>query len=422
MQFRPITHEEVGHAAELNARAFRSDVERIRGFLEGNSRFSWRDVYGVEQDGELQAVLTAFPLDLWLGGGPVRTGAIAGVSVPPEHRRRGLAKFMMRSIHSHFRAQGIPVAILYPFSVGFYRSVGYEIAEWRHHYRVPTSSLPLSPERLRVRLARPADRPAIREVYAEYLRRRSGVQRTEAIWDERVHQREGELAVYVGETGIDGYVLYEFKRVEPGHGHEPDWWAVLVRELVALTAPAERGLLGFLAAQQEQAAAVHLVRAPDEPFGMALAEPQGHPDRRIEFIMHEVYQGSAGLLLRILDVPGAFAARRIPAHVGGELILVVNDPETPEAGLWHVQFGEGRIATRAGDPHSNPLPGGEGTTGERGSVITTDIQTLSAVYAASLTAAQAQRLGRLEGDAAALALLDAALAVPPLMVQRADWF
>jgi predicted acetyltransferase len=211
--------------------------------------------------------------------------------------------------------------------------------------------------------------------------------------------------------------------------------------LIALNGAAERGLLGFLAAQQEQAAAIHIVRAPDEPLGMAAAEPVGYPDRRMEFVMHELYQGSAGILMRILDVPGALAARRIPSHVSGALTLIVADPEPPDAGPWHVQFGEGRVTcsevqpplplgegrgegphstANVSDPHPNPLPWGEGTT--NAGHISTDIPTLSALYAGSLTAATASRLGRLDGDDNAIELLDAALAVSPLVVQRADWF
>jgi predicted acetyltransferase len=94
--------------------------------------------------------------------------------------------------------------------VGFYRALGYEIAEWRHHYRLPPSGLRLHPERMQVRLARPSDWPAVHAVYADYIRQRSGVQRSDAVWEERIHKREGEIAVYISETGITGYVLYEF--------------------------------------------------------------------------------------------------------------------------------------------------------------------------------------------------------------------
>ena len=406
--WRPITHAELDAAVDLDARAFRADATRVRTSLEGNSRFSWRDVYGVERDGALAAVLTAFPMDLWLGGGPLAALAVAGVSVPPEHRRRGLARFMLRETHAHFRAAGRHVAILYPFSVGFYRSLGYEMVETRHHYRVPPTSLPLYPERLAVRLAGPADWPAVHTVYEAHLRERGGVQRSEAVWRERFHDRDAELAVYQDATGIMGYVQYEFKRVEPRTPDEPVWFEVLAREMVALSGAAERGLLGFLAAQQEQAAAVHIVCSPDAPLLFALSDPRSFPDRRVEFIMNTVFQGTSGLMLRVLDTPGALAARRYPAHVQGEVALRVADPAQPDAGPWRVRFEGGQADVKPATAAAE--------------AVAVDIATLSALFAGALKATQAERLGRLQGKPDALATLDAAFATPPLMVQRTDWF
>lgn len=408
--WRPITHDELDAAADLDSRAFRIDTTRVRTGLEGNSRFSWRDVYGVEQNGALAAVLTAFPMDFWLGGGTLAAVAIAGVSVPPEHRRRGLARFMLRETHAHFRAAGRQIAILYPFAVGFYRGLGYEMVEVRHDYRVPAASLPLHPERLSVRLGGPADWSSVHSVYEAHLRQRGGVQRTEAVWRERFHDRDAELVVYQDATGITGYVHYEFKRVESHTPDEPVWFELLVREMVALSGAAERGLLGFLAAQQEQANAIHIVCAADSPLLFALSDPRSFPDRRIEFVMNAVFQGTPGLMLRLLDVPGALAARHYPADVQGEVVLRVADPEQPQAGPWRVRFEGGRADVTPA--------AGEGGTGD----VTVDIATLSALFAGALKAAQAERLGRLQGAPSALATLDAAFATLPLMVQRTDWF
>ncbi len=408
--WRPITHAELDAAVDLDARAFRVDPSRVRTSLEGNSRFSWRDVYGVERDGALAGVLTAFPLDLWLGGGPLAAVAVAGVSVPPEHRRRGVARFMLRETHAHFRAAGRHLAILYPFSVGFYRSLGYEMVETRHHYRVPPTSLPLYAERQAVRLAGPADWPGVHAVYEAYLRARGGVQRSDAVWRERFHDRDAELAIYQDAAGITGYVQYEFKRVEPRTPDEPVWFELLAREMVALTGAAERGLLGFLAAQQEQASAVHLVCASDSPLRFALSDPRSFPDRRVEFVMNTVFQATPGLMLRVLDVPGALAARRYPAEAQGEVVLRVADPEQPQAGPWRVRFsgGQARVTPSSGD--------------EGAEAVAVDIATLSALFAGALSATQAEWLGRLQGSPTALATLDRAFAAPPLIVQRTDWF
>lgn len=427
MRFRTIDYDELEAAVQLDVRAFRVDAANARKMLEGNSRFTWRDIYGVEKDGELAAMLVAFPMDFWLGGGPLRAAAIASVSVPPEHRRRGVAKFMLRHTHAHFRANGAAIAILYPFAFGFYRSLGYEIAEWRHDYRIPPRYIPLYAERLAVRLARPSDWPGIHAIYEDHLRRRGGAQRSEATWTERFHDRDAELAVYVDDKGVQGYLHYEFKRIQAQRTGEPGWVEVLVREMVAASGAAERGLLGFLAAQQEQADVIHMVKPPDETFGSMLVEPGTFPQRFVEFIMQVTYQGTPGLMLRILDVPTALMARQYPSHVSGAVTLAVDDPEMPNAGPWRVVFGHGKARVEVSSRPATPAGRGEAQDhdvppflDER--VVATDIATLSGLFAGSLKASAAKWMGRLTGDEASVALLDAAFATPPLIITRTDWF
>lgn len=406
MRFRPITADEIDQVAAFQARAFLGNASDSRARIENNSRYTWRDIFAVEAGGQMAGCLFAFPLDLWLSGVPLKALAIAGVAVPAEQRRRGVAKFMVRQTHAHFRPAGFHIAILYPFAYGFYRALGYEIAEWRHYYRVPPAALKFYPEWRGVRLAEPPDGPDIRAAYDAYLRQRGGVWRSEDTWIERFHKREAELVAYEDETGLRGYLQYELKW-SSGAGSETSWVEMTVREMVATTERAERGLLGFLAAQQEQVAAVKLVRAPDEPLVFGLAEPGAFPERRLEFIMRETYQGAGGMMLRVLDIPGAFAARRYPAFVSGAVTLAVDDPEQPGAGPWRIAFADGHAAIEPA---------------EGGAQVATDIATLSGLFAGSLKASTARRLARLTGPDDAVALLDAALAVPPLLVQRTDWF
>jgi hypothetical protein len=54
--------------------------------------------------------------------------------------------------------------------------------------------------------------------------------------------------------------------------------------------------------------------------------------------------------------------------------------------------------------------------------VSTDIATLSGLFGGALKASLAERMGRLTGDEASLALLDAAFATPPLIITRTDWF
>ena len=111
-------------------------------------------------------------------------------------------------------------------------------------------------------------------------------------------------------------------------------------------------------------------------------------------------------MLRLVDVPGAVAARGYNPHVRGSAPLHITDEQCPwNTGLWRltVESGQGVL---------------EPSTGSSGASITP--RGLALWYAGAATPEQLRRLGLLDGDPAGDALLAAATAGPP--PRLADYF
>ena len=69
---------------------------------------------------------------------------IGRVSVPPAHRRRGIASIIMRFLEDHARSLGLPesrveVRQALPSNIALYESLGYDQISVQPHPRVPTA-------------------------------------------------------------------------------------------------------------------------------------------------------------------------------------------------------------------------------------------------------------------------------------------
>jgi predicted acetyltransferase len=137
--------------ADIEA-ATRVQVEAFGGVLaEGveryhaGPRYTWRDGWVVEEDGQIRAAAIAILARWWFGGTVYPISAVAGVAVRDVDRRRGFASELVRAIVHADQAAGRPYSVLYPFQHGFYRRLGYASVGLAHFWRIPVAHLPDDP-------------------------------------------------------------------------------------------------------------------------------------------------------------------------------------------------------------------------------------------------------------------------------------
>lgn len=344
------------------------------------------DFDGVYAGGELVGGMAVYRTGQHHGGRVVPMDGPAAVAVRPDHRGAGAATTLM---HGHLRdayARGVPLSGLYPATWRVYRKSGWELAGTKQEYVLDAALLPSSPRDLPARRLRPledgADRALCEALYARWASCWNGtITRSRGLWDRVFRPRGKEAWTYaLGPAGAEeGYVVIRHEE-ESKKIYDLD-----LLDFVALTRrAAERGWV-LCADHRSMAGDVRWLGPSDDPRVWLL------PERGFRVAEPERW------MLRLVDVPRAFALRGYAASVRARLELEVDDPVIPEnSGRWTVEIADGRAVVTAG---------GEGRI--RGAV-----SGFAPLYSGFMRAEEAAWLGWVAGEGEDLAALTAALAGP----------
>lgn len=393
-----MTEADIEAAASVQVEAFGGVLaEAVERYRVG-PRYTWRDAWVVEVDGQIRAAAIAIPARWWFRGVAYPISAVAGVAVRDVDRRRGYASELMRGIVHSDQAAGRPYSLLYPFQHGFYRRLGYASVGLTNYWRIPVGHLPDNPGlRRSVRQLTEADRGDVAKLYDQSLREGiGGLERGDAQWTKR-WAREDERWVVFDDGQARGYLVYR-----------PVQSSLEVLEFVTLNAAAERGLWAFLAMQIEQRSAVTLLAPVDQPYWALLREPNMFEAVNRGFIISDVAALAMSYMARVVDIRAALQARSFPIDLVGRFGMQVLDPILAPTGRSfdvHLEDGRMRLETGHGQPE-----------------MRCDVVTLSHICCGALTATQAQRYGQLEAPATTVELLDRAFPSGSPYIARADWF
>jgi predicted acetyltransferase len=302
----------------------------------------------------------------------------------------------MHAIVQADRELGRSFSLLFPFQHGFYRRLGYGSVGLMHYWRVPLAHLPDEPAlRARVRVPREADRPIVEDLFARTVRASAegGLERNPGQWQRRWTQDE-KWVVYDAD-GVRGYMAYR----APSNALE-------VRELVASTSEAERGLWSFVGAQVEQRASASYIAPVSKPLWAMLREPYMFEGPQHGFIINDVAGLTMSFMARGIDWSTALAARDIPSDAVGHLGVVLSD----------AVFGACPFGLELADGHAS-VREAPATVDVR-----CDVSIFSQLYCGALSATNARWFGLLDADDAAVTLLDRAFPPGPPFIAPADWF
>ncbi|MGH7724301.1 MAG: GNAT family N-acetyltransferase [Candidatus Eiseniibacteriota bacterium] len=359
------------------------------------------DTLVAEIGGQIAGQASGFRFTMSLAGRDVPVRGIAAVAVVPEFRRQGVADAVMLALHRQMKRRKEALSMLYPFRMSFYRKFGYGTVEWLEFLRVSPDQLPESPLRRNVRrFDREKDAAALARAYEAARAGTSGrILRSKDWWDVRVLARVGEGVVYVdpGSRRITGYALFDIP-ADPPYPRQH----ALVRELVAATPEAFRGILGFFESLGDQYKMLEL----SFPRGQGLGLEQnfgviGLPEPLRLF--QTAGYASAGAMLRLVDVAAAFALHPGPAANGarGRLGLDLEDPVFPgQTGAFDVTFGASGARVARGRSARDRLA--------------LSVATLAQIYGGGTSARVQLGQGMIAGSARAARLLDRAFEGPPV--------
>ena len=346
-----------------------------------------RLTWGTVRDGRLVARAVDRAQHQFFGGRSVPTAGIAGVVVVPEHRSTGVGRALLTHLLAAARDRGAMLSSLFRTTPVPYRRLGFEQVGVLRWTALPTTALAglRTPAGTTLRAATPADVPRLLEIRTVVARSGTGaMHHTGAL-----HQQtpEAELAGHDGTTLAvdDRGVVQGFTSWDRGPGY--DARAVLtVDDLLALTAHATTALLANLGSWAQVAPTLHL------------RLPESDPAVLLGAFTHATVLSADPWMLRVLDAPGAVAARGWPEHLGAAVDLELVDDVCPwNAGSWRLELDGGRATL---------VRGGSGA-------VRLEPRGLAAWYAGT-TPAVLRRAGLLSGGTGGTdAVLGAATAGPP---------
>jgi len=413
-EFRHLTADDFGTWEERLVSAY-GDIELQPDWrLEEFKRHLKKNAYGLFAGEKLLATCEVLPMKAYYGRRLIPCAAISAVATAPEERRRGHASVMFREMLETIRKQGYPLSALYPFSYAFYRKLGWEYASDFVKYEIPLSDLPLEPPgatggRVRIVATGRKDRKetvqegaidTLQEVYRSYARRFNGMfERSEEWWRQALLRARGNVrytAVWEDPSGRPGgYCIYAMS-----HTDKPDR-NIRVREMVALSAQARRGLLAFLRNQEAQYKSATLELPPSDPFPLHLSNPR--IERKLQ----------AGYMLRLVDVGKALEETAEPGlDIKAVLALSVEDEVCEwNDGQWLLEVGGGTVkARRTGNRKraGQDDPGADSPAGPCEAFrVRVHVRTLAQIVSGFVSAERARFVGRVDTpDNEAIEVLD----------------
>jgi predicted acetyltransferase len=329
----------------------------------------------------------ALALRLTVPGGSVAAAGVTAVTVLPTHTRRGILTGMMRHQLDLLHEHGEPVAVLWASEGAIYGRYGYGVATINARIDADRGVPFLGgPETDRLRLVDADDGAQLMDnVYERVCADTPGFYaRSREWWRARTladtsWQRRGGGPLFRALLEVDGrpqgYALY---RVKPETTLGVSTSSVLVQEALGTTPDATRAVWRFLFGIDLTVRVNARLLAPDHPLRLLVSEPS-----RLR-ISH-----GDGLWLRLVDLPGALAARRYAGE--GAVRMEVADEFCPwNAGIWRLEASPTAAEVRRGGEPQLRLGVGEVASAYLGGFSFAEL-------------ARAGRIAELEPGAAALA-------------------
>jgi predicted acetyltransferase len=376
LEYGPVHANEINGLNNLLEQAL---VFNIGGMAPWTEAIGHEHMRVVRRDSRAVAGLSVISMGHYFGGRSVRAGGITAVGVAPDQRGSGVGLWMIRQSLEELYGQGLPLATLYPATTAFYRRAGFERAAQRTIYEVPLAAIGVRDYTLEAAPADPSEQAIIKQLYAQQAARSSAfVDRPDFYWNQFLEPKEKPTYKFiVRRDGVpEGYVVFFHAT-----WHEP----LQVRDIVALTPAAGRRLLTLLA---DHRSVIETMRLPGGPNDAILFQM---PEQK-----HKVHW-AIDLMLRIIDVPGALAARGYPPSISAELHFEVRDELLP--------WNNGRFVLAIADGRGEARQGGQGR-------IRLHARDLAPLYSGLMTPPELRVAGTLDGPIADLATAGLAFGGP----------
>ncbi len=268
-------------------------------------RMNHEHIIGIFEEDVLASKLHLLPQYLFLGGKSVPFGGIAGVATWPEFRRKGHVRQLMNRSLEEMRSRHMPLSMLHPFDIDFYRRFGWELTQYAYTVYVKPSDIPSFKVSGNVsRVKYDEKKQVLHGIYNRHAKRYGlMIDRNDYWWRYRVLSEDDIILLTYNENGEeDGFLLANLSRDQ-----------LTIEEWYYDSKEASQRLLTWIRNHDSMVGKVKMVLAPDDPILFYLHNPRVKEDRHAYFMS------------RIVDVESFFTQYPFQNLAGVTVQLVVTD-------------------------------------------------------------------------------------------------
>ena len=317
------------------------DADALANYVE-RMRLRARDpetrVVAAERAGDLAGGMFLYDYRMNVRGRDALTGGVGGVAVGLTHKRRGVARALIRWYLDDYRAKSATFAALYPFRPDFYRSMGFGYGTPTQRYRFAPDALRDEGARGTARLLGAGDADAVVACYERVRKNSNGLiaKHLPALRRTLADRAFRHVGIVDDDGTLRAFMQTNVVTAPEGVANRN---VLAVRDVTYEDEAALAALLGYLRAQRDQFAEV-AIESQDDAFHLVSRDPRDGSDIQIAPpAVHRVAERGLGIMYRILDVPRAFS-HLAPVETPFALRVEVEDPFFPAtAGTWTFRFG-----------------------------------------------------------------------------------
>lgn len=169
--------------------------------------------FGLFENEILISIMKLIDFDINLFGEMNKATGLMSLAVHPLHKKKGIARDMVKFFEDYTVSSGGVVAMLLPFRVDYYRKMGYGYGTKLDEYKIPTHYLPSSNDISNLRLIKKDDISSVLKCHASFVENYHGALNKfeEEIRDMKDDDETRRIGYYEQEE-LKGYAAFSFER------------------------------------------------------------------------------------------------------------------------------------------------------------------------------------------------------------------
>ena len=342
LEIRKIKKEEADSLARVGANAFPgggNSQENVCDWIEGtvNNENPNDTFYGAFQGQQLVGGMRYLNYQMNLLSQKIEIGGLGFVCVDLLHKKEKIAKAMLNEFINHYRDNDVNMVMLYPFSIPFYKKMGFGIGTKMHRFEIKPTSFPKGDSKEHLSFYTEEDNEQLLDFYNRFVEKTNGM-----IFRNKFNlSKKIKTIVYKEDGLIKGYMTFLFEQIE-------DCQYLMNLRLYGFLYENQRVLKEFSTFLHTQADQVERIiyTSQDDALSHYLTDPSNghHETFKSEYL--ESYISAPGAMYRVTNVGGIFDDLS-DHNFGGQdckLKVTVRDTFIPENdGSTVIEFEKGEI-------------------------------------------------------------------------------